>query len=44
MNLEYELNLKILKVLSDLNRFEIIKILFFKEKCVCEILKNFNIL
>lgn len=43
MKSEYELNSKILKALSDLNRLEIIKILSFKEKCACEILKNFNI-
>ncbi|MFL0195744.1 ArsR/SmtB family transcription factor [Clostridium sp. WILCCON 0269] len=42
MNLNYELNAKIFKALSDQNRLKIIDILSCGEKCACDLLENFN--
>lgn len=42
MNLNYEVNAKIFKALSDPNRLKIIDILSCGEKCACDILENFE--
>lgn len=42
MNLDYEVNAKIFKALSDPNRLKIIDILSCGEKCACDILENFE--
>jgi ArsR family transcriptional regulator len=42
MNLNYEENAKIIKVLSDPNRMKIIDILSCGEKCACDILEHFD--
>ncbi|WP_238903964.1 metalloregulator ArsR/SmtB family transcription factor [Clostridium sp. YIM B02506] len=42
MNLDYEVNAKIFKALSDPNRLKIIDILSCGEKCACDILESFE--
>ncbi|WP_326513853.1 metalloregulator ArsR/SmtB family transcription factor [Clostridium intestinale] len=42
MNLDYEVNAKIFKALSDPNRLKIIDILSCGEKYACDILENFE--
>lgn len=42
MSLDYEKNSKIMKALSDPNRFKIINLLADGEKCACKILENFG--
>ncbi|CAB1253722.1 MULTISPECIES: ArsR/SmtB family transcription factor [Clostridium] len=42
MNLDYELNAKIFKALSDQNRLKIIDILSCGEKCACDLLEHFD--
>lgn len=42
MNLDYEVNAKIFKALSDSNRLKIMDILSCGEKCACDILENFE--
>lgn len=43
MELDYEKNAKLLKVLADANRLKIIDILSCGERCACDILENFDI-
>ncbi|WP_024615399.1 metalloregulator ArsR/SmtB family transcription factor [Clostridium sp. Ade.TY] len=42
MELDYEVNAKIIKALSDENRLKIIDILSCGEKCACNILEHFE--
>jgi ArsR family transcriptional regulator len=42
MNLDYEINAKIFKALSDPNRLKIMDILSCGERCACDILENFE--
>jgi ArsR family transcriptional regulator, arsenate/arsenite/antimonite-responsive transcriptional repressor len=42
MNINYEVNAKIFKALSDPNRLKIIDMLSCNEKCACDILEYFD--
>lgn len=42
MNLEYEVNAKIFKALSEPNRLKIMDMLSCGEKCACDILEHFD--
>ena len=42
MNIDYQTNARILKVLSDAKRLKIIDMLSCGEKCACELLESFN--
>ena len=42
MDDKYEVNSRIFKALSDVNRLKIIDLLSYEEKCGCKILEHFN--
>lgn len=42
MKFDYEEKARIIKAISDANRLKIVDILSCGEKCVCDILENFN--